>query len=821
MMTGIIHDLRYAVRQLRKNPGFTAIAVLTIALGIGATTTMFSVVNSVLLRPLPFRQPDRLMEIGEYDTRDGDPGNLIGSVSYPDVADVRARNHSFEDVAAYDFNQGTLTGLREPMHVNVSHVNAGLFRLLGVQPFIGRDFRPDEDQPGHYVATISNRLWRNYLNSDRNVIGSSLSLNGRSFTIVGVMPAGFQFPISSDTRDVWLTFSREAEKDAPDDTPVISQRGNHTFLAIARLKNGITLETAAADATSIARALAHEYPGSNAYSGIAVLPELQFLVGETRTPLLILLVAVGLVLLIACGNVANLILVRSSGRSREIGVRAALGARRSRIIQQLITESALLSVTGSVLGLILANGMLRALLRFYPDNLPRAEQINIDLRVLLFSAALAIVTGILFGLAPALKTSSPNLAETMRESSRTATAGTGTHRVRSALVIGEIALGVMLLVGAGLLLRSLNRLAHVDLGFDPTHLLTASFDISETRYKPDQQDRFVLDLLSRLKNLPGVTAASGAMPLPLSNNAWSISFNWPDHPVPQENEPSANVYLASTGLFEAMKIPLLRGRTFEDRDQRNSEPVMIITDSFARKFFHDQDPIGRKLTIGAGEGPPRDRYKTREIIGVVGDIRTSKLDKAPEPAYYIPLSQLMWGMPTLVVRTAADPATVAGNIHKVLNAMDPDVPLYQIRTMSEYLAVDLGRARFQAILLGLFAAMALILTAVGLYGVMSQAVVQRTHEIGVRMAMGATRESVLAMVLGRGTTLTVIGTVIGIGGALALARLIESLLYQIPPRDPTTYIAVSVILACVAIAASYLPAHRAAKVDPMVALRYE
>jgi predicted permease len=820
-MSGIIHDLRYAVRQLRKNPGFTAIAVLTIALGIGATTTMFSVVNSVLLRPLPFREPDRLMELGEYDTRNGDPGNLIGSDSYADVADVRARNHSFEDVAAYDFNQGTLTGLREPLHVNVAHVNAGMFRLLGVQPFLGRDFRPEEDQPGHYVATISNKLWRTYLNSDRNVIGRSLMLNGRSFTIVGVMPPGFQFPITSDTRDVWLTFSREAEKDAPDDTPAITQRGNHTYLAIARLKNGVTKQAATSDVTSIARALAHEYPGSNAYSGIAVLPELQFLVGETRTPLLILLAAVGLVLLIACGNVANLILVRSSGRSREIGVRAALGARRSRIIQQLITESALLSVTGSVLGLVLANGMLQALLRFYPENLPRAEQINIDLSVLLFSAGLAIVTGVLFGLAPALKTSSPNLAETMRESSRTATAGTGTHRVRSALVIGEIALGVMLLVGAGLLLRSLNRLAHVDLGFDPNHLLTASFDLSETRYSPDQQDRFVVDLLSRLKHLPGVTAASGAMPLPLSNNSWRISFNWPDHPVPEENEPSANVYLASTGLFEAMKIPLLRGRTFEDRDQRNSAPVMIVTDAFAHKFFHDQDPIGRKITIGAGEGPARSRYKTREIIGVVGDIRTNKLDKTPDAAYYIPISQLMWGAPTLVIRTAADPATVAGSIHKVLNAMDPDVPLYQVRTMDEYLAVDLGRARFQTILLGLFAAMALILTAVGLYGVMSQAVVQRTHEIGVRMAMGATRESVLAMVLGRGTTLTVIGSVIGIGGALALARLIESLLYQIPPRDPATYVSVSVILALVAIAASYVPAHRAAKVDPMVALRYE
>jgi predicted permease len=820
-MNNLVQDLRYAVRQLRKSPGFAAIAVITIALGIGATTAMFSVVNSVLLRPLPFREPERLMALGEYDTRNSNPANLIGSASYADIADVRTRNHSFEDIAAYDYNQGTLTGLREPLHVNFAHVSAGLFRVLGIQPFLGRDFRNDEDQPGHYVAIISNKLWRTHLNSDPEVIGRNLTLNGRSYMIVGVMPSGFQFPIASDTRDVWLTFSREAETDAPGDTPAISQRGNHTYAAIARLKSGVTIQKANAELSSIAHALAHEYPGSNAYSGIAVTPELEFLVGETRTPLLILLAAVGLVLLIACGNVANLLLVRSSSRGREIGVRAALGARRSRIIQQLITESALLSVAGSILGLGLANWMLQAVLRLYPENLPRAEQISIDFRVLLFSASLAVVTGVLFGLAPALKTSSPNLAETMRESSRTATAGAGTHRMRAALVIGEIALGVMLMVGAGLLLRSLHRLAHVDLGFNPDHLLTASFDLSEARYNPDQQDRFVLDLLSRLKNLPGVTAASGAMPLPLSNSNWNISFNWPDHPVREENEPSAGVYLASTGLFESMRIPLLRGRTFDDRDQRNSAPVVIVTSAFARKFFHDQDPIGRKITIGAGEGPARARYKTREIIGIVGDIRTNSLDKEPDAAYYIPISQLMWGTPTLVIRTAAEPATVAGNIHKILSAMDPDVPLYEVRTMNDYLALDLGRARFQTLLLGLFAAMALMLTAVGLYGVMSQAVVQRTHEIGVRMAMGATRGSVLAMVLGRGTTLTVIGTAIGIGGALALARVIESLLYQIPPRDPATYAAVSVVLAIVAITASYIPAQRAAKVDPMVALRYE
>jgi putative ABC transport system permease protein len=388
-------------------------------------------------------------------------------------------------------------------------------------------------------------------------------------------------------------------------------------------------------------------------------------------------------------------------------------------------------------------------------------------------------------------------------------------------VIGEVALGVMLLVGAGLLLRSLQRLSHVDLGFKPDHMITASFDLSEARYKPDQMDQFVREFLSRLKNLPGVTAASGAMPLPLGDSTWHISFNWPDHPVKDEDEPGAAVYLASAGLFEAMHIPLLRGRTFSDLDHRNGDPTVIINQAFAKKFFPNQDAIGRRIKMGGGEGPARERYKTREIVGIVGDIRNRDLDKEPEAAYYVPLPQLMWGTPTLVVRTAGDRSAIAGEIRKVLLSMDSEVPLYAIRTMDDYFALNLGRARFQALLLSLFAGIALVLTAVGLYGVMAQAVAQRTHEIGVRMAMGASRESVRSMILRRGTALTLAGTALGILGAFALARLIESLLYQIPPRDPLTYVGVCLVLSAVALAASYVPALRATKVDPMVALRYE
>jgi putative ABC transport system permease protein len=549
--------------------------------------------------------------------------------------------------------------------------------------------------------------------------------------------------------------------------------------------------------------------------------ELQFLVGDVRTPLLVLLAAVVLVLLIACANVANLLLVRGSDRVRETGVRAALGASRWRLVRQLVTESVALSVVGSALGVLLASSMLSGVLHLYPENLPRAAQIGIDVRVLLFSAALAIVTGVLFGLAPSLQVAPASLAANIRSGSRTATSNRGQKRLRSALVVAETAVGVMLLIGAGLLLRSWQRLTRVDLGFDPDHLLTASFDLSETRYNADQQDRFVNTLLEKLNNQPGVSSAAGAIPLPLSDNNFSVSFNLLDHPVPEANQPSAAFYVVTSGFFETMRMPLVRGRFFNGHDQRNSPPVMVVNAAFAQKFFPNEDPIGKRIEIGAGEGPAREKYKTREVVGVVGNLRNNELGQEPLAAYYIPLPQLMWGPPTLIIRTAAQPAAVAAEVGKVLRSMDSEAPLYDVRTMNDYLALDLGRARFQATLLGLFAGIALLLTAVGLYGVMAQSVAQRTQEIGIRMAMGASRENVRTMVLRSGTFLSLTGTMIGVVGALAFARLIESLLYQIPPRDPTTYFGVCAILAIVALLASYVPAMRATRLDPMVALRYE
>jgi putative ABC transport system permease protein len=819
-MRTLLQDLRYGLRILWKSRGFTVVAVLTLALGIGANTAIFSIVNGILLRPLPFENPEQLVAIGGSDAVRA-PNVFSVPVSYPNFADIRTRNHSFTDVAAYQDNEGTLTGAGQTLHVNVENVSASLFHLLDVQASLGRGFLPSEDQPGHLVAVIGEAFWRRHFNADPGVIGRAVNLNGRAFTIVGVMPSGFQFPVRAQARDLWLTFSRQAQADDPKDMPMTEMRGNDSLSVIARLKPGVTLVQANADVASIARELAKEFPDSDSQTGLGARSHLDELVGDTRTPLLVLFGAVGLVLLIACANVANLLLARASGRSREIAIRAALGASRGRVIRQLVAESLALSLAGAALGVAAAKLGLASILKLYPSNLPRAQEVSIDYRVLLFTMGLAILTGVVFGLVPALRVSNPNLTEAMREGGRSASAGRSHSRLRSGLVIAETALGVTLLIGAGLLIRSFTRLSHADLGFNPTHILTASFDLSETLYNGDQMDRFVQELFARIRALPGVASAAGAIPLPLDDDRFIISFNLLDHPVPKANEPSAGFYVVVPGFFETMQIPLMRGRTFDGRDQRNSAPVMIVTHEFAEKYFPNEDPIGKRVKIGAGEGAARAGYKVREIVGVVGDIRNSDIGKPPHAAYYIPLPQLMWGPPTLAIRTVGDPNAITAEIRKILSSMDPDAPLYSVRTMDDYLALDLGRARFQTVLLGLFAAIALLLTAVGLYGVMSYTVVQRTQEIGIRVALGASRSEVLQMVLAKSFRMTGFGLLFGILGAIALTRLLGGLLYEVKPFDPPTFIAVSALLGGISLLASYVPAWRAARVDPMVALRHD
>ena len=817
----LIKDLRYAARNLTQARGFAAVAILTLGLGIGATTAMFTVVNSVLLRPLPYPQPERLVAVNGYNTRHARPAVGQSNISLPDYRDIVSRNHSFEGFAAYSSSQFPVTGLGEAQQVATLMSTYNFFQVLGVQPALGRGFAAGEDGAGHQVVVISDRFWREHFNADKSVLGRTFEIAGYRYTVIGVMPAGFQFASRMKPRDLWITYSRwNATKESSEGC--FNQRGCHSSFGIARLKAGVTADQANDDLAAIAHALKAEYP-DDTYMGFVATPELRFIAGSTRTPLLVLMGAVTLVLLIACANIANLLLARASTRGREIAIRAALGASRMRVMRQLVVESLVLAVAGALLGTGIASWALAGLLKLYPANLPRAADIGIDARVLLFTSAVALITGIVCGLVPALRVSAPDLANAMREGGRTSTGTVAHTRVRSTLVVAQTALGVMLLIGAGLLIRSLERLSRVDIGFNPNNVLTANFDLNETRYTNDQMVRFVEDFVGRVRALPGVTAAAGSMPLPLGgDDGWDVGFNLLERPMPKGQWPSETPYLVTNGFLETMQIPLLRGRRFDERDQRNSAPVMMVTQAFAKKYFPNEDPIGRKIELGGGEpAPDRKRFDTREIVGVVGDIRTSNLAAAPQPAYYVPIAQMMWGPPTLVVRTAGDPEALAPELKKIIASLDPEAPLHDIRTMEDCLSLDLGRARFQAVLLGIFAGIALLLTAIGLYGVIAYSVAQRTHEIGVRMALGATRSNVVSMVLNRGVQLTLLGIAIGVAGALALARVIQSLLYEIAPRDPVTYLVVCVALGAVALLASYLPAMRASRVDPMVALRYE
>jgi len=819
-MESLFQDLKFGARMLRKNPGFTAIAVLTLALGIGANTAMFSVVNSVLLRPLPFAESERIVSVLTMYSRGGTP--QPSSLSFPDFEDYRRQNHTLEDIAAYIGNDLTLTGSGEALHIRAENVSSGLLKILRSQPMLGRDFRPEEDQAGHHVAILSHAFWMRQFHGDPNVIGRSLDLTGKQYTVIGVMPEGFQFPVRAEPIDLWITFSEMAEKSSPDDQPATEQRGAHFLSAVGRLRAGVTKEQAQSDLSNIAAHLAKEFPDSNKYEVAArVLPYLQRLVGNTKRPLFILLLAVGCVLLIACANVANLVLSRNTSRFREIAIRAALGVTRKRMVRQLLTESALLSCFGAMLGLALASWGLKLLVQFYPQNLPRMQQVGIDGGVFLYTLALAVITTVLFGLVPAIRVSSPDLGVAMRESGRGAAGHSRHTRLRSGLVVAETAIGVMLLIAAGLLLRSLDRLSHVDLGFDPGNIAVASIDVSGSRYNSDQRARLYDELQRRLSAIPGVVSATESLQVPLHSDDWTISFNILERPLPQSEQPAAGFFVVSRGFFETFKIPLVQGRTFDERDQRDAAPVMIINQEFAKRFFPNEDPIGKVVEIGAGDGPARKRWKTREIVGVVGNTRKSNLSDPPVPDYYVPLSQMVIGSPQILLRTSGDPSSVMPAVRQIVTQMDATVPVFEVNTLEDYLALDLGRARFQALLLSFFACIALLLTSIGLYGVMSYAVVQRTREIGIRMALGASRPNVLGLVVFRGVVLALMGILIGLGGALVLARFIAALLYEIPPRDPLTYSGVVLVLGIVSVLASYLPALRASKVDPMEALRYE
>ena len=808
-METLLQDLRYGSRMLLKHPGFTAIAVIALALGIGANTAIFSVVNAVLLRPLPFAEPDRLMVV--YESRI-DRGGSRSSASYPNFADWRDQNTVFEHMSTYRDTDFVLTGEAEPARLHGAVVNADLFPLLGVAPILGRPFRPEEDKPGDSgrVILLSHRLWQQRFNADPNVLGRSLVLGGKNYVVVGVMAPGFQFPVDSETIDLWTTVAI--------DSGMFAQRGAHYMHVLARLKPGVTLAQAKAEMDGIAGNLERQYPDENSHRGVVIVPALESLVGDVRPALLILLGAVGLVLLIACVNVANLLLARASTRHKEMAIRAALGASRSRVVRQLLTESVLLSMAGGALGLLVALWGTDVLVSLSRNDLPRAGQIGLDLRVLGFTLLVSLLTGIVFGLVPAIHSSRTDLTESLKEGGRGSTEGAGRNRLRAALVVGEVAIAIVLLAGAGLLIQSLRRLQQVSPGFDPHNVLSFSIGLPEVKYKPEQQVAFYRQLKARLESLPGVKSASAVMPLPLGGDRMRVTFETEGRPIAKGDLPATEIRTIGLDYFKTMGIPLIKGRDFTERDDKKAPRVIIVNEAFAKQFFPGEDVVGKHIQPGISADD--EEPGMLEIVGVVGNVKHMKLSGEADPEAYEPHAQLTFDM-TVLVKTETDPRSIVSAVQSEVKAMDKDLPAYGIRTLDEYLSASVARPRFNTLLLAIFAGLALILTAVGLYGVMNYSVTQRTHEIGIRAALGAQQHDVLKMVVRQGMTLTAIGIGAGLVGAYFLTQLLASLLFGVSATDPVTFIAISIILAGVALGACYVPARRATKVDPMIALRYE
>lgn len=801
-------DIRYGLRMLAKSPGFSAVVILTLALGIGANTAIFSVVSAVLLQPLPFSQAARLVAVQGVDLRSGETGRPL---SYPDFADLRTQSQSVEGMAAYDTSTSTLTGQGEPLHVDVGVVSASLLGVLRAMPMLGREFAAAEDKPGTHVVLLSHRLWKARFGGDPKVIEKQLVLDGKSYVIAGVMPPEFQFPLDSQPMDLWMTMAVEGEYQA--------ERGSHYLSAIARLKPGVSLVAANAETASISEGLAKQYPDTNAHMGMALLPEKEELVGNVRPALLMVLGAVGFLLLIACANAANLLLARAAGRQREMAIRASLGAGKSRILRQLLTESVLLSLVGGLLGLLLAVWGTAALVSLPSLGIPRIASAGVDLRALAFTLAVSVITGILFGLAPALHASRFNLFGSLKEGGRTATTGTARSRMRSLLVISQVSLAVVLLIGASLLIESMFHLLHESPGFEPRGVLAFNLDLPDSRYgKPAQSADFFKTLLEKLRAVPGVKSASAVMPLPLSDNSLRTSFEIEGRPMAKSDLPRTFIRAVGLDYFGTMQIPLIAGREFNERDDRHAPHVIIINQTLARKFFPGENPVGKHMKVGMNA----DKSDAMcEVVGVVGDVKHRNLWLPPDPESYVPYEQNPIGAMSIIVKSGADPMTLLPAIRTQVLAMDAELPIYKAQRMEEYVAASVAQRRFTSLLCAIFAGAGLVLAVVGLFGVISYSVAQRTHEIGVRMAIGAAKVDILRLILQEGMAITLVGVGVGLVGAIGLSSVVKSQLFGVQATDPLTFLGVAAGLGFVALLACFLPARRAAGVDPMVALRYE
>jgi len=816
-MQTLLQDLRYGARMLLKEPGFTLIAVVTLALGISANTAVFSVVNAVLLRPLPYPDSDRLVTVWGNLHREG---LTKMTASVPELTDYQQRSRVFEQLAAYGWQSFNLTDNGNPERVVGARVTASLFPTLGVAPVLGRPFLPEEDQPGRdQVVMISHRLWRSRFAADPNIVGRTITLNGRSLSVVGVMPAGFEFPFKDIS--VWKPAAFTAEEQSE------KERGSHFLNVAARLKPGVTLKQAQAEMDAVGREVGSLYPGDypNGY-GVQIVPLHEETVGESRAALLLLLATVGFVLLIACANVANLLLVRATARQKEIAIRLALGASRRRVMSQLLAESMLLAFVGGLAGLLLALWGVDLLVALGPVDLPRLKEVAVDGRALCFTFALSLLTGGICGLAPALQASKPDLTESLKEGGKGAGADPRHRRLRSLLVVSEVTLALVLLVGAGLMVKSFIVLQNVDPGFTTENLLSLRVLLPPERYTEPQQKRgFFTELVQRVAALPGVETVSAVTYLPLSGSRNDRSFSIEGRPGmsgrPGESQPPADYVGISENYFEVMQTPIVEGRRFNEADSR--EPAAaIINDTMARRFWPDQDAIGERIRLGNLESP----FPWMTIVGVVKDMRHSGLDAEVNPTIFVPYLQprlpaFAVGSMFLVVRSKVDPASLVAPVRAEVLAMDKDQPITNVNTMRQRLAESTAERRFQMLLFSLFGGAALILAAIGIYGVMSYTVTRRTREIGIRLAVGARPRDVLFLVMRQGMMLTLAGTVIGMLAAFGLTRLLTSLLFRVSATDPLTFAGVAALLVAVALLACWIPARRATKVDPMIALRYE
>ncbi|HSB08445.1 MAG TPA: ABC transporter permease [Blastocatellia bacterium] len=801
----MIQDLRFGFRMLRRQPGFTLVAVLTLALGIGANTAIFSVVNALLLRPLPYMEPDRLVLLSER-SREGERLD----VAYPNFADWRERAHSFVGMAAAYYASFTLTGVEKSSRLEAGVSNCNFFQLLGVNPQLGRLFTEADD---HYGAArtvmLSHELWQTRFGGEPDLIGKTILLSGDSYTVIGVLPRRFEY---LEAADLYVPVGLFLGPDSP-----LLNRGNTTYLhAVARLKPGVTVEQANREMAALGQQLAQEYPAVNAGKSAQAEPLHDVMSESVRQSLWVLLGAVGFILLIACINVANLLLVRAAERQKELAVRQALGAGRLRIVRQLLSESLLIAALGGASGLLVGDWMLRGLLRLAPPEIPQLSRIGLDQTVLLFTFGISVATSFLCGLLPAMQSSKTDLQTALKEGGRSTTGAR--QGMRKALLIAEVSLSLVLLVGAGLLVRSMYNLLHVDLGFNADNLLTMRVSLSDRKYDPSVRRRFYDECLARVGAVPGVRSVALAMSVPIRGASWDRVFIAFDKPVPSRADlPRSDYIPVSRDYFETMGMRLLRGRSITAADTAESTPVVVINETLARRIWPGEDPIGKRLKPGY----PESDEPWCEVIGLVNDVKFNGVERETSMQTYLPYPQEPRTGVGLVVRTHGEPLAAAASVEQAIHSIDRDPPVYSIWTMDQLLGNSLAQRRLTMVLLGSFAALALLLASVGVYGVTSYAVRQRTHELGIRMALGAQARDALTLILAQGLKLTLLGIALGLGAALALTRWMESLLFGVRPTDPLTFAAIAAALFCVALLACWVPARRATKVDPMVALRHD